>query len=152
MDIVSPEVRSQMMAGIRTRNTKPEVLFRKGLHKRGYRYRLHPAHVPGKPDFVLPRHRVAAFVHGCFWHQHDCALFKMPSTRREFWQAKFTRNRARDAEVAQQLKSSEWRRLVVWECALRGKTRLDFDAALDSADTWIAASSCQFEIRGNRER
>lgn len=140
------------MAGIRTRNTKPEVLFRKGLHQRGYRYRLHPAHVPGKPDFVLPRYRVAAFVHGCFWHQHDCALFKMPSTRRDFWQAKLERNRERDAEVAELIATAGWRQITIWECALRGRQRVGLEAALDLAERWLGTCSASLEIRGCDER
>ncbi len=152
MDIVSPEVRSRMMAGIRSRNTRPEVLFRKGLHQRGYRYRLHPAGVPGKPDFVLPRYRVAAFVHGCFWHQHDCALFNMPKTRREFWQAKLGQNRDKDAEVAERIAEEEWRQLTIWECALRGRQQIGLDAALDLAEQWLSTCSDHIEIRGRDER
>ncbi len=99
-DIVAPAVRSRMMAGIRGRNTKPEIFIRKALHARGFRYRLHPRAVPGVPDFTLPRWRAAVFVHGCFWHGHDCPLFRLPGTRPDFWLAKIERNRARDAEVA----------------------------------------------------
>ena len=148
MDIVSPEVRSRMMSGIRTRNTKPEVLFRKGLHGRGYRYRLHPTDIPGKPDFVLARHRVATFVHGCFWHQHDCALFKMPSTRRDFWQAKLDRNRRRDAAVAENVVMAEWRLLTVWECAIRGRHQIGLDTALDQVEQWLPTTEPRLQIRG----
>ena len=148
MDTVSHEVRSRMMSGIRTRNTKPEVLFRKGLHRRGYRYRLHPSYVPGKPDFVLPRHRVAAFVHGCFWHQHDCALFKMPSTRREFWRTKLDRNRERDKEVAERVALAEWRLLTVWECAIRGRYQIGLDRALEQVEQWLPTTEQAIEIRG----
>ena len=105
------------MAGIRTRDTKPEVTLRKALHTKGYRYRLHPKGLPGKPDFVLPRLRVAVFVHGCFWHFHECSLFKMPTTRHDFWQAKLSGNRDRDRRVAIEIGETEWRVLTVWECA-----------------------------------
>ena len=152
MDIVSPAVRSRMMAGIRTRDTKPEVTFRKGLHSRGYRYRLHPQTMPGKPDFVLPRFRVAVYVHGCFWHFHDCSLFKMPSTRRDFWSAKLSRNKARDAVVAAEIMEAKWRRLTVWECALRGRGNLGLEASLDLAEEWLKSESGQLEIRGKHER
>lgn len=148
MDIVSAETRSRMMSGIRTRDTKPEVLFRKGLHRRGYRYRLQSKHVPGKPDFVLPRYRVAAFVHGCFWHRHGCHLFKWPRTRPEFWRAKLDRNRERDDEVAGELKHTGWRQLTVWECAFRGPNRIGLDAALDTAEQWLETCMPAIEIRG----
>ena len=149
MDVVAPEVRSRMMSGIRTRDTKPEITFRKALHRRGFRYRLHPRNVPGKPDFVLPRYRIAVFVHGCFWHYHDCSLFKMPSTRQSFWQAKLSRNRDRDAEVAAALRSTRWRRLTVWECSLRGPHRIGLEQALQLAETWFEAKSTCLEIRGS---
>lgn len=148
MDIVSPEARSRLMAGVRTRNTKPEVQFRKGLHRRGYRYRLHPVSPPGNPDFVLPKHRVAVFVHGCFWHHHDCHLFRMPRTRSEFWQAKLRRNRERDSEVAALVNESGWRHLAVWECAMRGPHRIGLDAALDCVEEWLGSRNGRLDIRG----
>lgn len=150
MDIVSTATRSRMMSGIRTRDTKPEVVFRKGLHSRGYRYRLQSTRVPGKPDFVLPKYRVAAFVHGCFWHRHECHLFKWPSTRPEFWRAKLDRNHVRDIKVAEQLKEADWRQLIVWECALRGRHRLDLNDVLDHAERWIRTADMSVEIRGTR--
>ncbi len=120
-----------MMSGIRGKDTKPELLIRKALHSRGFRFRLHSLKVPGKPDLVLPRYNAAIFVHGCFWHGHDCHLFKMPSTRPEFWEGKIDRNRARDTEVRNALITSGWRRLVIWECALKGKFRLDFEILVE---------------------
>ncbi len=84
-DIVDAQTRSRMMAGIRSTNTRPELAIRKALHAAGFRYRLHPRDVPGKPTWRLPRYRAAVFVHGCFWHGHDCPLFRLPDTRREFW-------------------------------------------------------------------
>ena len=92
-----------MMAGIRSTNTRPELAIRKALHAAGFRYRLHPRDVPGKPDMAFARYRAAVFVNGCFWHGHDCPLFRLPDTRRDFWTAKIERNRQRDAEVRQQL-------------------------------------------------
>lgn len=148
MDVVSPETRSRMMSGIRTRDTKPEVLFRKGLHRRGYRYRLHATPVPGKPDFVLPKYRVAAFVHGCFWHRHECHLFKWPSTRPHFWRTKLNRNRERDAEVAAGVEAAGWRQLTVWECALRGPHQIGLECALDRTERWLASAASRLEIRG----
>lgn len=139
-----------MMAGIKGKNTKPELLVRKGLHALGFRFRLHSKDVPGKPDLVLRKHRATIFVHGCFWHGHSCHLFKMPSTRIEFWEAKISRNRTRDQEVKDQLRESDWRRLVIWECALKGKTRLDFDTLVQRAAQWLWNGDPDAEIAGGR--
>ncbi|MWD26888.1 DNA mismatch endonuclease Vsr [Aquicoccus sp. SCR17] len=148
-DIVDKETRSRMMSGIRGKDTKPELMIRKALHARGYRYRLHSPAVPGKPDLFLRRYRAAIFVHGCFWHGHDCHLFKLPSTRTEFWQQKIDRNRARDAEVETALREQGWRRLVIWECALKGKTRLEFGALMDRLCEWLATGGETGKIAGN---
>lgn len=147
-DIVDAETRSRMMSGIRGKNTKPELLIRKGLHARGFRYRLHSGKVTGKPDLVLPRFNAVIFVHGCFWHSHDCHLFRMPSTRPEFWQAKLERNRQRDDEVRSALRAAGWRILVIWECALKGRTRLDLKAVLDDAAAWIMGNAAEGVIEG----
>lgn len=136
------------MSGIRGKNTKPELLIRKGLHARGFRFRLHSTKVPGKPDLILPRYRAVILVHGCFWHSHDCHLFKMPSTRPEFWKAKLERNRGRDAEVRSMLLDAGWRLLVIWECALKGKHRLDLNDVLDRAGAWIRGQERVGEIAG----
>lgn len=139
-----------MMSGIHGKNTKPELLVRKGLHSKGFRFRLHSTKVPGKPDLILPRYRAAIFVHGCFWHSHDCHLFKMPSTRPEFWKAKLERNRERDTEVRNALLEAGWRILVIWECALKGKNRIDMYDLLDRASAWISGSEADGMIEGVR--
>ena len=119
-DIVSPEIRSRMMSTIRGRDTKPEMLVRRHLHGLGFRYRLSPRDLPGRPDLVLPRHKVAIFVHGCFWHGHDgCRFATVPATRTEFWTAKIAANKARDAAAEEKLRALGWRLAIVWECALR---------------------------------
>ena len=110
-----------MMAGIKSKNTKPELALRHALHAKGLRYRLHSKSVPGKPDIVFPRYRAAVFVNGCFWHGHDCKYFKLPATRTEFWEKKIKGNRARDTIVTKRLKEEGWHQLTVWECSLRGK-------------------------------
>lgn len=126
-----------MMARIRGKDTKPEILVRHGLHRRGFRFRLHSRSLPGRPDLVLPRHRVVIFVHGCFWHGHDCSLFRWPRTREEFWREKIIGNRERDHRVIEQLQNADWRVLTIWECAFRGKTGSDCDVVLDKAASWI---------------
>lgn len=147
-DIVPAKVRSRMMAGIKGKNTKPELILRKGLHAAGFRFRIHVADLPGKPDLVLPRFRAVIFAHGCFWHGHDCHLFKMPSTRTEFWQAKIDRNRVVDARSRSQLADAGWRQAVVWECALKGRTRLAHDEVIDSCAQWLQSDTQALEIRG----
>ena len=147
-DIVDAATRSRMMAGIRGRNTRPETAVRKALHARGFRYRLHPRAVPGKPDITFSRQRAAIFVNGCFWHGHDCALFRVPDTRREFWAAKIDRNRARDTEVRAALAEAGWRALTIWECAIRGRECRPLPAVIDEASAWLRSGTAHHEIRG----
>lgn len=122
VDSLTPEQRSAQMSRIRSSNTKLEVLVRKGLHARGLRYRLGGAKLPGRPDIVLPKYRTVVFVHGCFWHGHDCPLYRLPKTRPEFWADKIGKNRARDQRVTSGLEAMGWRVLTVWECSLRGQS------------------------------
>lgn len=147
-DIVPADVRSRMMAGIRATNTKPELLLRKGLHARGFRFRLHDPALPGKPDIVLPRYRAVILAHGCFWHGHDCHLFKWPSTRPEFWQTKIGRNREVDARTDAALAQAGWRQGVVWECALKGRARLPLEDVISACAEWIRSDRQRIEIRG----
>lgn len=149
-DIVSPEVRSRMMSGIRGKNTKPELVIRRGLHGLGFRYRLHDKNLPGKPDLVFPKYRAVIFVHGCFWHGHDCHLFKWPGTRPNFWSAKIARNREVDRAAVADLKQGGWRILTIWECALKGKERLAADEVFDFAARWIQSGEEEVSIRGNK--
>ena len=136
------------MSGIRGKNTKPELLIRKGLFQLGFRYRLHVKDLPGKPDLVFPKFKAVIFVNGCFWHGHDCHLFKPPSTRPEFWKEKIDKNRRRDAKALKALEKSGWRTLCIWECSLKGKQRLDVDEILETAANWLADGSIKDEIRG----
>ena len=108
------------MSGIRGKDTDPEIAVRKALHAAGLRFRLHYKNLPGKPDIVLPRHRTAIFVHGCYWHRHPgCRLTSTPSTRADFWLAKFAGNVTRDREVQRRLKELGWKVHIVWECETR---------------------------------
>jgi len=136
-----------MMSGIRGKNTKPEMIVRKALFAAGYRFRLHRKDLPGVPDIVLPRRKVAIFVHGCFWHMHArCKYAKLPSTRLEFWHDKLSGNALRDQKAIDALLSSGWRVLIVWECATR-------DAAVATTlqktiVKWIERGETSGEISG----
>lgn len=148
-DIVDPETRSRIMSSIRGKDTKPELLIRRALHAKGLRYRLHARNVPGRPDMVFPQFRSVIFVNGCFWHGHDCPLFRLPDTRTEFWRAKIAGNKKRDEEVAIMLLENGWRRLVVWECAIRGRSRLPLDTVTDRVVDWIRGTGDMLEIKGS---
>ncbi len=119
-DIVSPETRSLMMSGIRGENTKPEMIVRKALHRMGFRYRLHDKTLLGKPDLVFPKYKTVIFVNGCFWHGHECKLFKWPKSNKKFWKEKITGNKLRDSKNCEQLDKQGWNVITVWECSLRG--------------------------------
>jgi len=120
MDVVDAATRSRMMAGIKSKNTKPEMTVRKYLHARGFRYRLHVRSLPGSPDLALPKHRVAIFVHGCFWHRHDgCRFTTTPASNAEKWNQKFHDNVHRDIRKQSALEDAGWRVIVIWECELR---------------------------------
>lgn len=147
-DVVDAPTRSRMMSGIRGRDTKPELLIRRGLHARGYRYRLHARTLPGRPDLAFPSRKAAIFIHGCFWHGHGCPLFKWPSTRAEWWRAKIEGNRARDRAVRAELADMGWRQLRVWECALKGRQRRDPDALLGLVAEWLDGCDPDHELGG----
>ena len=120
IDVVDQKTRSRMMSRIRGKDTRPEMLVRSGLHRLGFRFRLHARNLPGSPDLVLKRYRAVVFVHGCYWHRHEgCRYATTPATRREFWLEKFRANVARDRRHQQKLREAGWRVFVVWECALR---------------------------------
>ncbi|UEM23988.1 very short patch repair endonuclease [Skermanella mucosa] len=111
--------RSRNMRAVRSGDTKPEIAVRKLLHRLGYRFRLRRADLPGKPDIVLPRYKLVVFVHGCFWHRHDCKRATIPKTRTDFWETKLSANAARDARVLKSLQELGWRSVVIWECETR---------------------------------
>ena len=119
MDRVSPAVRSKIMRSVKTANTGPEVLIRKALHKRGYRYSLHRRDLPGRPDIVFPILRKAIFVNGCFWHGHRCKKGRLPKSRIDYWSQKVTDNRSRDRRVRKALVGLGWKPLTIWQCQTR---------------------------------
>ncbi len=128
-----------MMAGIQSKNTKPELIVRRLLFASGYRFRLHRRDLPGAPDIVMPSRKVAIFVHGCFWHMHQgCRFSKMPTTRPEFWKAKLEANVERDRRAVEKLQALGWRVLCVWECSTRqANTAAGLQAAMSA---WIESS------------
>lgn len=134
MDVAT---RSRMMSGIQDKNTQPEILIRKALHSRGFRFRLHVKHLPGKPDLVLPKYKAAVFVHGCFWHGHTCRYFKIPQTRPHFWLEKIGKNQIRDRSQEVALMGRGWRVLVVWECAVRSMKREKNLLLIDLIEEWL---------------
>jgi DNA mismatch endonuclease (patch repair protein) len=124
-DKLSPEARSALMAKVPSKNTVPEIRVRRAAHAMGLRFRLGRRDLPGSPDLVFPRHRLAVFVHGCFWHRHPgCHRASLPSTRPEFWKAKFAKNEARDLAVTTALHAKGWKTLVIWECETKVQTHI----------------------------
>ncbi|MBZ2168292.1 type II restriction endonuclease [Marinobacter sp. F4216] len=148
-DVHNSKTRSRNMAAIKGKNTKPEVWLRKKLFKRGFRFRLHRKDLPGKPDIVLPKYGAVILVQGCFWHGHyNCPMFRIPSSRTEFWEDKISSNRKRDSRNIDELLKLGWRVLEVWECSLKGKLRLSEETLLGSVCAWITGSEAKAEIRG----
>lgn len=145
-DIVDTATRSRMMANIRGRDTKPEILIRSLLHRQGFRFLLHVRNLPGKPDIVLPRFHAVIFVHGCFWHGHDCRFFKWPKTRPDFWQEKIGRNQTNDYTAKQTLLNTGWRVGIVWECAIRGVGK-DISEVISHISEWIHSDNLFIEIK-----
>jgi DNA mismatch endonuclease, patch repair protein len=150
-DTVSSSKRSEMMAGIKGRDTKPELQIRRLLHRLGYRFRLHWKDLPGRPDIVLHKYRTAIFVHGCFWHGHDdCSLFRLPRSRENFWAEKIAANRTRDAQAEAAIRELGWKNITVWECAMKGKSALAGDRLIEVLLASIASSNEDSEIRGSK--
>jgi DNA mismatch endonuclease (patch repair protein) len=137
-----------MMSGILGKNTKPEMVLRQGLHAAGFRYRLHDKNLPGKPDLVFPGRSAVLFAHGCFWHGHDCHLFKWPSTRPDWWRVKIEKNRANDSRAVEALASAGWRVGVIWECALKGRSRKPVESVISDVAVWLTSDAPNFELRG----
>lgn len=120
-DIFAPEKRHEIMQNVKTKNTAPEIKLRSLLHKNGFRFRANRKDLPGKPDIVLPKYRAVIFVHGCFWHGHDCSRGQRPQTNADFWKQKIDRNVIRDKSDVSLLESLGWRVLIVWECEIKKK-------------------------------
>ena len=146
--------RSQVMSHIRGKNTKPEILVRKGLHARGFRFRLHNKKLPGSPDIVLPKYGVAIMVNGCFWHGHKgCRYATKPKSNVEFWETKIARNQHRDEVTAAHLEALGWTVMTIWECELRGKLESNtrFDKLADEI-RFIGENKIQQDARRLRSK
>lgn len=148
-DVHDPNTRSRNMAAIKGKNTKPEMLLRKMLFREGFRFRIHRKDLPGKPDIVLPRFKAVIFVQGCFWHGHRrCPMFRLPTTRRDFWETKITENQTRDRQNVAALQGMGWRVLEVWECALKGRGRLSHDELSELVTGWLVNNANSAQIEG----
>jgi len=141
------------MSGIRSQNTKPELLIRKGLFKLGFRYRIN-SKVFGKPDIVLKKYNAVIFIHGCFWHGHiGCENFRIPKSNTAFWIDKIDRNRKRDAEVLNSLHAAGWRICIVWECSIKGKSQLSkIDKTINKIAKWLTSKRVWMEITSDEYR
>ena len=137
-----------MMSGIRGKDTKPEIIIRKRLHASGFRYKLHDHKLPGRPDIVLPKYQAVIFVNGCFWHGHNCHLFKWPGSREEFWRKKITHTMEKDKENIEKLLKDGWRVLQIWECAIKGKEKLPINEIIENTTVWLRSSQKSHDIRG----
>ena len=138
------------MAAVRSKDTAPELAVRKALHRRGFRYRKHVANLPGKPDLAFPKYKAVILVHGCFWHGHDCKMYRLPGTRTQFWGDKVQSNRRRDSLVRERLFGAGWRCLTVWECALRGPEKRGLDELIDEIAGWLTGGDSVAELKGRQ--
>jgi len=149
-DVHTLEQRAYNMSRIKSKNTRPELEIRKLLFKRGFRYRLHRKDLPGKPDLVFTKYKAVIFINGCFWHYHNCRLFKMPETRKAWWKKKLTKNKMRDKKKLSQLLNGGWRVMIIWECSFRGKKKIEPDKIIqitNSISKWLKSNQDLSEIK-----
>lgn len=149
-DVVDAKTRSRMMSGIKGKNTKPELVIRRKLHARGFRFQLHRRNLPGSPDIVLPKYRAAILINGCFWHGHDCRLFKWPKTRPDFWREKITGNILRDRRKKAELRRLGWRICVLWECEIKAANEEQLTTIVDRIVEWLASDTEVLQLPHSR--
>lgn len=137
------------MSAIRGHNTNPELAIRKGLHALGFRYSLHSNRFPGRPDIMLPKYRAVIWIHGCYWHGHDCGAAKLPSSNESYWHPKIARTRARDKINSEAVDAAGWRHLTIWECCIRGKNAPGLEQVLERAADWLRNGKDSAEFRGD---
>ena len=150
-DIVDKMTRSKIMSRIKGKDTKPEVEIRKKLFARGIRYRLHDKSLPGKPDIIFPKYNAIIFFNGCFWHAHECDIFKWPSSNVAFWGGKLTINKENDRKNNEILKKLGWRILTIWECSYRSPGKKDWgkiEGIVNRAEKWLYSNKKIGEIKG----
>jgi DNA mismatch endonuclease (patch repair protein) len=144
-----PLTRSETMARVKGKNTKPELTLRSALHARGFRFRIHRGDLPGRPDITLRRWNAVIFIDGCFWHGHaGCPNFRLPKSNADFWRAKIARNIERDAVARAALAAQGWRVLTVWECATRGRSPAEREALHDGVANWLRSGASSAEFHG----
>lgn len=143
VDIVDKKTRSRMMAGIKGRDTQPELLLRRSLYALGFRYRIHVGKLPGRPDMVFPKYHAVLFVHGCFWHRHTCRFATNPSSNNLFWEQKFQGTVERDAKSLAKLQEMNWRVGIIWECALKKQELAKISARVSD---WLLSEKQFLEI------
>ena len=137
VDVHTPIQRSRNMAAIKGKNTKPELIIRKELHRLGFRYRLHYSALPGSPDLVFPKYKAVILINGCFWHKHECHMFKWPESNAKFWRDKIEKNFIRDSKNSDYLLAQGWKSLVIWECALKGRKKIPIHQVIESTSLWL---------------
>jgi len=147
---VTDPIRSKIMSAIKSKDTKPELLIRSGLHKLGFRFRVHSKDFVGKPDIVLPRFRAIVLINGCFWHGHDCHIFKQP--RQAKWREKIHKNKLRDRRNREVYAAESWKVLTIWECSLFGKTSLPTTQVLAMTARWIQFGEGDADISGKNPK
>ncbi|WP_411705607.1 very short patch repair endonuclease [Edaphovirga cremea] len=145
-DTQDPIKRSRIMAAIHSKDTSLELWLRSRLHAKGFRYRLHVKKLLGQPDIVFPKYKCVIFINGCFWHMHRCSLFHWPKTRASWWRQKLERNYYRDLTTQDKLREQGWRVLIVWECAIKGKYRVEEIELIRQVAGWIVSGGSLLEI------
>jgi len=146
-DIVSSEKRSRMMSGIKGTETELERAVRRALYAKGFRYRKNVTSLPGRPDIVLRKYNAAIFVNGCFWHAHECASFRWPASRKEFWREKLGNNRKRDQKKLCEIQDIGFRTAIVWGCALIGKQSVGIDTVAEALSQWLVGDEVFLELK-----
>ncbi|MCV9880616.1 very short patch repair endonuclease [Brenneria izbisi] len=145
-DVHNPSIRSKNMKAIRNHDTAIEIKLTTILEDLGFEFRTQVKDLPGRPDFVIDEYRKIIFTHGCFWHRHECYLFKVPATRTGFWMKKIGQNVSRDKNICEKLRSDGWHIMVIWECAIKGRLKLSVQELSERVEEWICAGSDSVEI------
>ena len=147
VDRLSREQRSKNMSWIRSKDTQPEMAIRRGLHARGFRYRLHSSAFAGKPDLVLPKYHAVIWIHGCYWHGHDCGEVRLASSNKAYWGLKIEANRSRDIRNRAAVDAAGWRHLTIWECTFRRKGKVVLNEVVTLVERWLREGYPSAELK-----